>query len=118
MARNPSKSSRHLIALIHGWIGVVASLFIFMIAATGLVLAFLGELFELEYGDMLLAEDGQHRHFVEIVEAAENNHPPGFQTLAAFMPDTRVENLETALVYGFEPGNEEIMLVSVDPTNA
>ncbi|MEM7703305.1 MAG: PepSY-associated TM helix domain-containing protein [Pseudomonadota bacterium] len=118
MAKPATKNARHLIALIHGWIGVVASLFIFLIAATGLALAFFGELFELQYGDMLLAEEGKHRHIAEIVAAAENTHPPGFETLGMFMPDTRVENLETALVYGFEPGNEEVIMVSVDPTNA
>ena len=118
MTTKASKNARHLIALIHGWIGVVASLFIFLIAATGLALAFFGELFEIQYGDMLLAENGQHRHIAEIVETAEKQHPPGFEALGMFMPDTRVENLETALVYGFEPKNEEIMMVSVDPSNA
>ena len=33
----PRKGARHLVALLHGWIGVFASLFIFLIAATGLM---------------------------------------------------------------------------------
>ena len=39
----PRKGARHLVALLHGWIGVFASLFIFLIAATGLALAFFGD---------------------------------------------------------------------------
>ena len=65
----PRKGARHLVALLHGWIGVFASLFIFLIAATGLALAFFGELFELQYGDIVMAKDGPPRHIAEIVEA-------------------------------------------------
>ncbi|MEM9617958.1 MAG: PepSY-associated TM helix domain-containing protein [Pseudomonadota bacterium] len=118
MAAKASKNARHLIALIHGWIGVVASLFIFLIAATGVALAFFGELFELQYGDLVIAEAGPHVPIAEIVETAERDHPPGFRAFGMFMPDTRVEGLKTALAYGFEPGKQEMVMVSVDPVTA
>ncbi|MEM8773287.1 MAG: PepSY-associated TM helix domain-containing protein [Pseudomonadota bacterium] len=112
------KIARHLIALLHGWIGIFASLFVFLIAATGVILTFFNEMFELQYGDVVMAEAGPHKPVAEIIEAAERDHPLGLETLGLFMPDTRVEGLETALVYGFEPGSEEIIMVSVDPVTA
>ncbi|MEM6409987.1 MAG: PepSY-associated TM helix domain-containing protein, partial [Pseudomonadota bacterium] len=109
------KWARHLISLLHGWIGVFASLFVFLIAATGVALTFFNELFELQYGEVVKAQTGPHLHVAEVVETAERDHAPGFETMGMFMPDTRVEGLQTALAYGTEPGNDEIVMVSVNP---
>tara|TARA_B100000678_G_C18227158_1_gene509323 strand:+ start:2655 stop:3857 length:1203 start_codon:yes stop_codon:yes gene_type:complete len=116
----PRKGARHLVALLHGWIGVFASLFIFLIAATGLALAFFGELFELQYGDIVMAKDGPPRHIAEIVEAAERGHPAGLEPQVVYMPDTRVEGMEAAMVYGRElaEGGHEGMMTMVDPSTA
>lgn len=109
------KWARHLISLLHGWIGVFASLFVFLIAATGVALTFFNELFELQYGEVVKAQTGPHVHIAKVVETAERDHAPGFETMGMFMPDTRVEGLQTALAYGTEPGNDEIVMVSVNP---
>ncbi|MEO0419425.1 MAG: PepSY-associated TM helix domain-containing protein [Pseudomonadota bacterium] len=112
------RAARHLIALLHGWIGVFASLFVFLIASTGLALAFFNEMFELQYGDIVIAESGPHIHVANIVEAAEANHPGGLEAIGLFMPDTRVEGLKTALVYGFttEGADEhDVVMASIDP---
>ncbi|MEM9743908.1 MAG: PepSY-associated TM helix domain-containing protein [Pseudomonadota bacterium] len=106
-------------ALIHGWIGLVASLFVFLIAFTGLTLSFFGELFELQYGDMVRAQEGPPADIADIIRAGAEGHPAGLQTLGVFMPDTRVEGLETALVYGSAPDAEHgVMMTSVDPVSA
>lgn len=89
-----------------------------MIAATGVALTFFNEMFELQYGDLVRAEAGQHADVADLIEVAERAHIPGFEAMGMFMPDTRVEGLETALVYGTEPGNDEIVMISVDPTTA
>lgn len=112
------RGARHLLALLHGWVGVFASLFVFLIAATGVMLTFFNEMFELQYGDLVRAEAGPHAHVADLIEVAERDHVPGFETMGMFMPDTRVEGLETALAYGTEPGSDEIVMISVDPTTA
>ncbi|MEM7665513.1 MAG: PepSY-associated TM helix domain-containing protein [Pseudomonadota bacterium] len=120
MASSSSKTARHLMALIHGWIGVFASIFIFMIAFTGLVLTFFGEMFELQYGDVVMADEGPHMHVADIVQAAQEQHPAGLEPMVLFMPDTRVEGMETAMVFGSETaeGGLQGIMTTVDPTTA
>lgn len=113
------KAARHFVALLHGWIGVFASAFIFLVAFTGVVLVFFSEMFEAQYGDMVRAPDGPYKSVAEIIRAGEEGHPAGLQTLGLIMPDTRVAGLETALVYGMAPDAEHgVMMASVDPTTA
>ncbi|MEM8827107.1 MAG: PepSY domain-containing protein, partial [Pseudomonadota bacterium] len=105
-------------ALIHGWIGTVSSLFIFLIAATGLALAFFGEMTEIQYGDMVRAPEAPDVDIGAIVRAAEAGHPE-LETAGLFMPDTRIEGLETALVHGPSSAAETgYMMVSVDAGTA
>lgn len=115
-SRTNRKGARHLIALLHGWIGVFASLFVFLIAATGVMLTFFNEMFEIQYGDIVKAESGPHIHVADIVASAEANHPAGLETVVAYLPNTRVEGLETAMVYGPElaEGGSEGMMATVD----
>ena len=113
-------SAKQLIAILHGWTGAVASLFIFLIAATGLGLAFIGEMFEFVHGDAVLAEEGEHRHIAEIVEAAAQGHANGLVPFFIYMPDTQVEDMEVTMVYGpetIEGGSPGIMTL-VDPVTA
>ena len=114
-----STSAKRLLALIHGWLGLVSGVFVLIIAVTGMGLAFFGELFELQYGDMLRAETGAFNTPGNVIRAAEAGHGNNFTPFGMFMPDTRVENLETALVYGSADNAETgIIMVSVDATTA
>ena len=114
------KTARQLIQILHGWIGAFACLFIFLIAAAGLALAFFGELFELEFGDIVRAQSGEWRHIAEIVEAAEQSHPQGLEAYYIYMPDTRVEGMEAVMVYGPElvEGGLPGVMTTVDPVTA
>lgn len=94
-----SKAARHLTAVLHGWIGVFSSLFIFLIAATGVLLAFFGTLFQLQFGDLMQAEDGPQADIGEIVNVVEMAYPD-MRIVGMFMGNTRVEGMETALIWG------------------
>lgn len=119
MTSGNARALRHIMALAHGWSGFVSGLFVLLIGVTGAALAFFGELFELQYGDMLRAPEAPYADIGEIIQAAEDGHPGEFQTLGMFMPDTRVEGLETALVYGFVPEVQgDVMMASVDAGTA
>lgn len=113
-----AKSARRILALIHGWIGVIASLFIFLISATGLALAFMGEMTELQYGDMIRASDGPEVHVATLVEAAETARSD-LEMVGLFMPNTRIKGVETALVFGGSSAVEHgPLIVSIDPSSA
>ncbi|MEO0499525.1 MAG: PepSY-associated TM helix domain-containing protein [Pseudomonadota bacterium] len=112
------RGAKHVLALVHGWVGVVCSLFIFLIAATGVGLAFFGEMTEIQYGDMVRAPAAPDADIGAIIAAAEAGHPQ-LQTAGLFMPDTRIEGLETALVHGPSAAAETgYMMVSVDAGTA
>ena len=118
-SKTSSHTPKQLLVLIHGWLGAISSLFILIIAVTGIGLAFFGELFELQYGEMLYAEPAPYTDLSKILNAAEAGHGNNFSAFGMFMPDTRVENLETALVYGAADNAETgIMMVSVDAATA
>lgn len=54
-----------------------------------------------------------------IIRAAELGHANNFQMMGMFMPDTRVEGLETALVYGrADNSTTPIVMASVDASSA
>ena len=106
-------------ALIHGWVGAISGVFIFLVAVTGIGLAFFGELTELQLGDMVRAPDGPHADIGKILRSAEDGYAGEFEPLGLFMPDTRIEGLETTLVYGIAPDAETgTMMISIDPTTA
>lgn len=114
---------RQWMSLLHGWIGGLSAIFILCIGVTGVGLAYFGELAELQYGDMLTAsQKPQTATAGEMFDAAEG-HIEDFQAMGLFMPDTRMENIETAFVWGFVPNassttavpSMDVYLASIDP---
>lgn len=114
----PLLTPKQLFSLLHGWIGGISGAFVLCVAVTGIGLAFFGELAELQYGDMVRAEKPTKYASPEtMVNSAVAGHE-GLQPMGLFMPDTRMENLETALVYGMatdEQGEPGVFLASIDP---
>ena len=114
-------AAKQWMSLLHGWIGGISSVFVLCVAITGIGLAFFGELAELQYGDMLKAsKQGDYADPGALISAAAAGYE-GFDPMGIFMPDTRMENLETALVFGGvkdSAGNTSIYLASIDPVTA
>ena len=114
-------SVKQWMSLIHGWIGGISAAFILCVSVTGIGLAFFGEMAELQYGEMLYApEPESHALPSALFASAEAGHP-GFQSRGLMMPDTRMENIQTALVWGMAEdahGEQGVFLVSLDPGTA
>ncbi|MEM8985153.1 MAG: PepSY-associated TM helix domain-containing protein [Pseudomonadota bacterium] len=106
-------------ALAHGWAGAISGFFIFLVAITGVGLAFFGELFEIQYGDIVKGTSGPHADVGAIIMAAEEHGPTEFEALGVLMPDSRVKGLETSLVYGRAPDvTTDTLMFSIDPVTA
>jgi uncharacterized iron-regulated membrane protein len=105
---------------LHGWIGAVTAVFLLLVALSGASLAFMSEMFMAQYGDMLRSEaTAQTVTDLDAVEsAARQAGGDGFQPLGLLMPHSRVEGVETILLFGGREGSDYPLMVSVDPATA
>jgi uncharacterized iron-regulated membrane protein len=115
-------SVRGWLATLHGWLGATTALFVVLIAGSGVLLAFMSELFLLQYGDVLRARApapaAAYADLDRLVAGALQGHGRPFEVAGVLMPHTRVPGIETALVYGLPAGEqdfEQLRMLSVDP---
>lgn len=116
---------RILIAQLHRWVGAISSLFILLVAISGVMLAFMGELFLAQHGDLLRssapAEETHYAAVDALIDSAEAGYGTEFTTMGVLMPHTRIDKVETALVFGLPAGAEsvdQLLMLSVDPWTA
>lgn len=117
--------TRKLLAQLHGWLGVVSAAFIMLVAGSGVMLAFVGELFLAQYGDVLKATPAltnpQAANVTTLIASATKGYEDNFQTVGVLMPNSRVEGIETAMVFVMPTGSqasEGIRMLSIDPWSA
>lgn len=117
-------SARRFLRLTHGWIGVVLALFIVLVAGSGASLAFMSEMFQVQYGEVMEAEapspGAAYTDIDRMIATAVAQRGPGFAPVGVLMPHSRVPKASTAMVFGMEAGGdpEYPMMVSVDPWTA
>lgn len=110
-----------MFALAHGWLGAISSVFILVVASSGALLAFMGEMFLWQHGDMLRAEDVPNTPYLsasKITHAATTGYEKKFNIMGLLMPHSRVEEVETALVFGLPAGAssiDDLLMLSVNP---
>jgi uncharacterized iron-regulated membrane protein len=114
-------TTRRLLSLIHGAIGVLVALFIILVGGTGGALAFMSEMFMAEYGQILRVEIVKSEPYADVdrlIAGAKAGLDGKLAPVGVFMPHTRIEHAETALVFGLPEGStdiDELRMVSVDP---
>jgi uncharacterized iron-regulated membrane protein len=114
-------TTRRILSLTHGAIGVLLALFIILVGGTGAALAFMSEMFMAEYDQVLrveVAKSGPYADLDRLIAGAKEGYGRGLTTFGVFMPHTRIEGAETALVFGLPEGNtdlEDLRMISVDP---
>ena len=115
-------SPRRMLALLHGWLGSISAVFIILVAGSGAMLAFVGELFIVQYGDVLKAAPPNVRTLMadvtHLIAAASKGYEHDFQTVGVLMPASRIEKIETAMVFVMPSGahvSEGLRMLSVDP---
>lgn len=118
-------ATRNVLALLHGWLGGISAIFVILVAGSGAMLAFVGELFLAQYGDMLKATppiaNAQVANVTTLIASASKGYDDNFQTAGILMPHSRVEGIETAMVFVMPSGSqasEGIRMLSVDPWSA
>lgn len=117
-------SARRFLRLTHGWIGVVLALFIVLVAGSGASLAFMSEMFQAQYGEVLEAEaphaGAPYAEIDRMIASAQAARGAAFSPMGVLMPHTRVPKVPTAMVFGMEQGGDPNypMMVSVDPWTA
>lgn len=116
---------RKLIAWLHRWLGAVSSLFILLIALSGTMLAFMGELFLLQHGEILHASPpsskSEYATVETLIDSATDGYGSAFKTMGVLMPRTRIDKVETAIVFGLPAGTDsvdQLLMLSVDPWTA
>ena len=114
-------SARRLLSLIHGAIGSLLALFIILVGGTGAALAFMSEMFMAEHGQILRVETVKSEPYAD-VDRLDAGAKAGLDgkliPVGVFMPHTRIEHAETAIVFGLPEGSadfDELRMVSVDP---
>ncbi|MBU2869853.1 PepSY-associated TM helix domain-containing protein [Colwellia sp. E2M01] len=112
--------SRKLLTLLHGWLGSFSALFIILVAGSGVMLAFVGELFLVQYGDTLKATPSNKpiASISTLIESAKQGYQEDFQTVGVLMPHSRIEEIETAMVFVMpleKDAEAGIRMISIDP---
>lgn len=115
-------SSRRILSSLHGWLGGISAVFIILIAGSGAMLAFVGELFIFQYGDVLKATPPTVRppmaDVTRLIASASKGYEQDFQTVGVLMPASRIEKIETAMVFVMPTGphaSDGLRMLSVDP---
>jgi uncharacterized iron-regulated membrane protein len=115
-------TTRRLLSLIHGAIGVLLALFIIVVGGSGAALAFMSEMFMAEYDQVLRVEVEKTEPYADVdrlIAGAKEGFGRGLTTFGVFMPYTRIEDAETAIVFGLPEGStrglEDTWMISVDP---
>lgn len=104
----------------HEWLGLVCLVGVLVIAVTGAAIPFLGTLFELQYGDMLVvpeAQRGQPAVSVDrLVGSAVEGYGAAFSPQGVLMPHSRMA-VDVALVYGVPQGaaGSDPLMLAVNP---
>jgi uncharacterized iron-regulated membrane protein len=118
-------SARRLLTWLHAWLGAVSAVFVILIAGSGVLLAWMSELFMAEYGDMLRAKppaaDAPYASLDAMMANAGAGYGEGFNYIGVLMPHSRVQGIETAMLYGLPEGKtgfEDTWMLSVDPWTA
>ncbi|XPF93225.1 PepSY-associated TM helix domain-containing protein [Colwellia sp. RE-S-Sl-9] len=118
-------SNKKVLAWLHGWLGVISGFFVILVAGSGAMLAFVGDLFLVQYGDVLKATPSTPNtpmvNVSTLIASAVKGYEDNFQTVGVLMPHSRVEEVETAMVFVMPTGSqasEGIRMLSVDPWNA
>jgi uncharacterized iron-regulated membrane protein len=117
-------SARRFLRLTHGWIGVVLAFFIVLVAGSGASLAFMSEMFEAQYGEVMVANPpapgAAYTDIDRMIATAQAERGSRFTPVGVLMPHSRVPKASTAMVFGMEEGGdpEYPMMVSVDPYTA
>lgn len=113
---------RKVLVLLHGWLGGLSAIFVILIAGSGAMLAFVGALFIAQYNDTLKAshptENMSIADVTTLFATATTGYNDTFQTMGVLMPHSRIEEIETAMVFGMPLGadsQEGIRMLSVDP---
>jgi uncharacterized iron-regulated membrane protein len=115
-------SARKTLIFLHGWLGSLSAIFIILVAGSGAMLAFVGQLFLVQYGDILRAspptQTTQIVSVTQLIDSAKTGYKDHFQTIGVLMPHSRVDDVETAMVFGMPSGSDAIdgiRMLSVDP---
>lgn len=113
--------SRKAFALLHGWLGAISATFVILIAGSGVMLAFVGELFLFQYGDMLKTTSSETNiktaTVTELIASAEKGYGEHFQAVGILMPHSRIEEIETAMVFVMPSGehaSKGLRMLSID----
>ncbi|WP_340680254.1 PepSY-associated TM helix domain-containing protein [Paraglaciecola sp.] len=117
--------TRSVFSFLHGWLGGISAVFIILLAGSGAMLAFVGELFLVQYGDMLKATSPiahtSAANVTTLIASASTGYTDNFQTVGVLMPHSRIEKIETAMVFVMPSGlhaSEGLRMLSVDPWSA
>lgn len=101
---------------VHEWLGLICLAGLLAVGVTGAAIVFLGELFVLQYGDMVeVQREQRERPVVDIdhlLASAKEGHGAPFAAQVILMPHSRIP-LDVALVYGVSEGaaaDEPLML--------
>lgn len=113
-------SARRLLITLHSWIGAATAVFVLLVAGSGGLLAFMPQVFALQYGDMLrAAPPSPGATFLDVDRLIVGALGATKMSLeGVLMPDSRVAGVETALVFGLPEGAtgfDDLLMVSVDP---
>lgn len=117
-------SARRFLRLTHGWIGVILGLFVILVAGSGASLAFMSEMFDAQYGEVLEATaptpGAPYTDIDTMIATAQRARGEAFSPVGVLMPHSRVPGVSTAMVFGMEEGGDPLypMMVSVDPWTA
>lgn len=104
----------------HEWLGLVCLVGVLVIAVTGAAIPFLGTLFELQYGDMLVVPEAQRGQPVvsvdRLVGSAVEGYGAAFSPQGVLMPHSRMA-VDVALVYGVPQGaaGSDPLMLAVNP---
>jgi uncharacterized iron-regulated membrane protein len=120
-----TKSPKKILVLLHGWLGSLSAIFIIIVAGSGAMLAFVGELFLLQYDDALRSSqpslNAQVTNVTTLITKAKAGYGADFQTVGVLMPHSRVAGIETAMVFGMPSGSDAedgIRMLTIDPWTA
>lgn len=120
MTSRTGRAAPRVVRSLHEWIGLLVFVGVILVGASGAAVVFLGELFEIQYGEIVrVSGEDRMRPAVEpaaLVDAAREFEGPEFTPQGLLMPHSRMA-LDVALVYGPIAGRDrgDPRMVAVNP---
>lgn len=120
MTSRTGRSTARIVRSLHEWVGLLVFVGVLLVGASGAAIVFLGDLFEIQYGEIVRVSDEDRQHPsagpVAMVESAREYEGAAFRPQGLLMPHSRMA-LDVALVYGPIAGQEreDPRMVAVNP---